>query len=48
MGEALLGAEVIDGLVVPLDGANCPTRLLEDYDAMPPPAMVRRPITQPL
>ncbi|KJT97963.1 type III secretion system ATPase SsaN [Salmonella enterica subsp. enterica serovar Heidelberg str. 77-2823] len=47
MGEALLG-RVIDGFGRPLDGRELPEVCWKDYDAMPPPAMVRQPITQPL
>ncbi|ECG8588916.1 EscN/YscN/HrcN family type III secretion system ATPase [Salmonella enterica subsp. salamae] len=47
VGEALLG-RVIDGFGHPLDGKALPEVCWKDYDAMPPPAMVRRPITQPL
>lgn len=35
-------------LVVPLMAAKPPDVCWKDYDAMPPPAMVRQPITQPL
>lgn len=47
VGEALLG-RVIDGFGRPLDGCELPDVCWKDYDAMPPPAMVRQPITQPL
>ncbi|EHE9780124.1 EscN/YscN/HrcN family type III secretion system ATPase [Salmonella enterica] len=47
VGEALLG-RVIDGFGRPLDGRELPDVCWKDYDAMPPPAMVRQPITQPL
>ncbi|MBI1545248.1 SctN family type III secretion system ATPase SsaN, partial [Escherichia coli] len=39
---------VIDGFGRPLDGCELPDVCWKDYDAMPPPAMVRQPITQPL
>lgn len=47
VGEALLG-RVIDGFGRPLDGRELPEVCWKDYDAMPPPAMVRQPISQPL
>ncbi|MDI5454503.1 hypothetical protein MJM04_33290, partial [Salmonella enterica subsp. enterica serovar Cerro] len=40
VGEALLG-RVIDGFGRPLDGRELPDVCWKDYDAMPPPAMVR-------